>query len=158
MFEGYCMDVFDILFILIFQHDLDKILQGEAHPRLGESLSQEKSEVPRTNLCFCIFVVVADVRDTFNIFLNKVISLGAVYTGRSFILQRLVKIGFIEESVKIAKTLPRDKNFVDVSNGTFFPFPQRFDEVRKIKFFEFCVNGCFVLLCFFVCTCLWHIE
>ena len=35
MFEGCCMDVFDLLFILIFNNQKQDILQGKSHPRLS---------------------------------------------------------------------------------------------------------------------------
>ena len=54
-------------------------------------------------------------RKIFNHHLDNLISLGAVYTGHSWILPHLLKFGFVEECVKIVQTIPT-KTFLDIQN------------------------------------------
>ena len=46
--------------------------------------------------------------------MKSAIELGAIYTGRSFIISRLLRLEYLEEAVTIAKTLTN--GHIDISN------------------------------------------
>ena len=113
IFQGCVHDVFAGLY---------NILLGSYHKSKKRTYSRERCLFSlRKNLSQnCSFFVVEFQRATFKMFLKKVIELGAIYTGHSWAVCRLLYLGFVEEAVQILKTMPHNQYYSDVSNGLFF--------------------------------------